>query len=204
MSSAPIEAPIVLASASPRRKRMFEEMGIAIEVIAADIDETPLPNETPVSSAVRLAGEKALRVATQLAAQGRRPFVVGADTVVIVDDEVLGKPASDAEAERMLSRLSGRTHCVVTGYAVGRHQGEWHADFVRTDVRFHALSAAQITAYAACGEGRDKAGSYAIQGIGAFLVHSLVGDYFNVVGLPISRVVRELQRQGALPSFLHP
>jgi septum formation protein len=183
---------------------MFEEMGIDIEVIPADIDETPLPGETPVKIAIRLAGEKALRVATQLADAGRHPFVVAADTIVVVDEHVLNKPGCDDEAIHMLSRLSGRTHCVVTGYAVGRHNGQWHADYEQTDVCFHELTASQIAAYVGSGEGRDKAGSYAIQGIGAFLVRSIRGDYFNVVGLPVSRVIRELQRQGGLPGFLVP
>lgn len=194
----------MLASASPRRRRMFEEMAIPFEVIPADIDEAALPGEGPAEAALRVAGEKGLSVAARLAGEGRAPWIVAADTVVVLDGDVLTKPVDAGDAVRMLGRLSGREHTVITGWAVGRHGGPWVARATSTLVRFHPLSEDQIRGYAATGEGMDKAGAYAIQGLGAFLVERIDGDYFNVVGLPISLVVRALLDAGALPGFLPP
>lgn len=194
--------PIVLASMSPRRKRIFEEMGIEIEVSPADIDEECDGKIDPVDFAVKTAAKKARTVAERLAEQGRRPWIVAADTIVVVENEVLGKPADAKEAKSMLSRLSGRTHTVITGWTVGVHLGEWVTGHSETAVTFHGLTKAQIEGYVATGEGADKAGAYAVQGIGAFLVDRIDGDYFNVVGLPVSRVVRALIDVGAVPAFL--
>jgi septum formation protein len=195
---------IVLASASLRRRRMFEELGIPFEVAPADIDETRNEGEEPGAYALRAAGEKARAVAAAFARGGREPWIVGADTIVLVDGDVLTKPASRTEAAQMLGRLSGRGHTVITGWAVGSHRGPWIERTAETRVFFHALSAEQILGYTATGEGMDKAGAYAIQGIGAFLVERIDGDYFNVVGLPISLVMRALLELGALPGFLAP
>ena len=195
---------IVLASASARRRRMFEEMGITFEVVPADIDETMVAGEEPGAYALRAAVEKGRFVAAALAARGRSPWIVGADTIVVLDGDVLTKPASRAGAERMLGRLSGREHTVITGWTVGRHGGPWVSRTEETQVVFHPLSEEQIRGYAATSEGMDKAGAYAIQGIGAFLVARIEGDYFNVVGLPISLVTRALLDFGALPGFLAP
>jgi septum formation protein len=197
-------ADIVLASASARRRRMFEEIGISFEVVPADIDETMVAGEAPDAYALRAAGEKGRAVAEALAARGRTPWIVGADTIVVLGGEVLTKPAGRADAERMLGLLSGREHTVITGWTVGRDGGPWISRRTETRVVFHALTGEQIRGYAATGEGMDKAGAYAIQGIGAFLVERIVGDYFNVVGLPISLVVRALLDLGALPGFLAP
>jgi len=198
------EKKIVLASASPRRKQMFKDMGLPFEVIPADIDESIYPGETPVEFAVRTAGEKGMVVATRLAGDGQRPWIVSADTIVVLDDDILTKPTNSSDAQAMLRRLSGRTHIVVTGWAVGRHEDSWEARYTATDVTFHNLTEQQIDGYVASGEGADKAGSYAIQGIGAFLVKQVNGCYFNVVGLPISEVVRVLLERGALTEFLKP
>jgi septum formation protein len=195
---------IVLASASHRRRRMFEEAGIPFEAVPADIDESMRAGEAPAVYAQRAAGEKARAVAAAYARSGRTPWVVGADTIVVIDGAVLTKPASRAEAAAMLGRLSGREHTVITGWSVGRDGGPWIERATETRVRFHALSEAQIQGYAATGEGMDKAGSYAIQGIGAFLVERIEGDYFNVVGLPISLVTRALLELGALPGYPAP
>jgi septum formation protein len=195
---------IVLASASPRRRRMFEEIAIPFEIVPADIDESMLPGEEPAEAALRVAGEKGLSVATALARSGRTPWIVAADTIVVLDDDVLTKPVDADDAARMLGMLSGREHTVITGWVVGRHQGPWTARTTATRVFFHALTDAQIRGYAASGDGLDKAGAYAIQGLGAFLVERIDGDYFNVVGLPISLVVRALIDAGALPGFLAP
>ena len=124
--------------------------------------------------------------------------MVSADTVVVIDGEVLTKPSGRDEAVRMLGRLSGRTHTVITGWAIGRRGERWDARAEETRVTFHRLTDAEIAGYADTGEGADKAGSYAIQGLGSFLVDRIDGDYFNVVGLPISKVVRGLMERGAL------
>jgi len=195
---------VVLASASLRRRRIFEELGIPFEVAPADIDEAMNEGEAPGAYALRAAGEKARAVAAAFAKRGRTPWIVGADTIVVLGDAVLTKPASRTEAAQMLGRLSGREHTVITGWAVGRHGGPWIERTTETRVVFHALSEEQIQGYAATGEGMDKAGAYAIQGIGAFLVERIEGDYFNVVGLPISLVMRALLELGALPGFLAP
>jgi septum formation protein len=195
---------IVLASTSPRRRRMFEDLGIAFEIEAPDIDETMRAGEPVDEFAARAAREKAEAVAARLALRGARPFVVGADTVVVLGSDVLGKPRDADEARAMLSRLSGETHTVVTGWAVGRHDGPWRVERERTLVTFHRLSLREIDAYVASGDGMDKAGAYAIQGLGSFLVAAVHGDYFNVVGLPISLVVRALVEAGALPDFPPP
>ena len=183
---------------------MFEEMGIPFEVVPADIDESMLPGETPAELALRVAGEKGLSVATALARAGRTPWIVAADTIVVLGDDVLTKPADPDDAVRMLELLSGREHTVITGWVVGRHRGPWTARATSTRVLFHALTDAQIRGYAATGEGMDKAGAYAIQGLGAFLVERIDGDYFNVVGLPISLVARALLDADALDGFLAP
>jgi len=192
---------LVLASASPRRRRLLADAGIAFEVLPADVDETMLPGETPEEYALRAAGEKGLSVAARLAREGRRPWILAADTVVVLDDLVLHKPVDDGEAGEMLRRLSGRTHTVISGWTVGRHEQSWIARHEATRVTFHELSEEEIAGYVATGEGRDKAGAYAIQEIGAFLVSRVDGDYFNVVGLPVSRVLRALAEVGAIERY---
>lgn len=193
--------PIVLASASPRRRKMLAEAGIAFEVIPANVDETTLPGETPQEYAVRAAGEKGLAVAARLAREDRRPWILAADTVVVLDEAILHKPTDRVEAAEMLRRLSGRTHVVITGWTVGRHESQWIAHQEATAVTFHSLTEDEIQGYVATGEGMDKAGAYAIQEIGAFLVSRVEGDYFNVVGLPISRVLRALTEVGAIEGY---
>ncbi|MBW2278127.1 MAG: septum formation protein Maf [Deltaproteobacteria bacterium] len=192
---------IVLASASPRRRKLLADAGIAFEVLPADVDETMLPGEMPDEYALRAAGEKGLSVAARLAREGRRPWILAADTVVVLDGLVLQKPVDDKEAREMLHRLSGRTHTVITGWTLGRHQTKWIARHDSTRVTFHELSDEEIAGYASTGEGRDKAGAYAIQQIGAFLVSRVEGDYFNVVGLPVSRVIRALTEIGAIERY---
>jgi septum formation protein len=145
-----------------------------------------------------------MHVAALLANNGRHPFIVAADTIVVLGDEVLMKPCDDLDAVRMLTALSGKTHVVITACAIGSHSIGFNASFEQTEVTFHKLTSEQIRGYVATGEGRDKAGAYAIQNIGAFLVDTIKGDYFNVVGLPISKVVRILMQMGALPEFLKP
>lgn len=175
---------LVLASQSPRRSELLKSAGIPFRVQAANIDETPLPGETPVEHVRRLAREKAEAVPGEL--------VLGADTVVVVDGQILGKPVSGADAVRMLELLSGRKHEVITGICLkGR---EVVVDHESTGVFFAALTEQEIAEYVASGEPMDKAGAYAIQGLASRFVERIEGSYSNVVGLPVAMVYRYLRR----------
>jgi septum formation protein len=183
--------PLVLASASPRRRQLLQEAGIAIRVDAADVDETALPGETAAAHVRRLALAKADAVA------GRHPqaLVLGADTVVVLDGVIFGKPADLAHAQRMLAALSGRWHEVLTGVAlVCREPAQRQAWVCRTRVRFAALPAETIQAYCTCANPLDKAGAYGIQEHGEMLVAEIAGLRSNVIGLPIEEVVAALRR----------
>lgn len=187
---------IVLASASPRRSELLESAGIAFSVAPADIDEESLPQEDPVDYVLRLAEEKAK--ATAASVPGR--FFIGADTIVLCDGEIMGKPKDHDDAQRMLKKLSGVRHEVVTGYAV--YDKERHGatrDAVRTRVLFKSLRDEEIESYIATGCPFDKAGAYAIQGGAAYMVRSIEGSYTNVVGLPLCEVVEALRVMGAIP-----
>ncbi|NVJ06661.1 septum formation inhibitor Maf [Myxococcus sp. AM001] len=181
---------LVLASASPRRRELLSQLDLRFTVSAADIDETPHTGEAAEAYVGRLAREKARVVAS------RHPgaWVLAADTTVALGAELLGKPRDAEEAQAMLARLSGRTHDVYTGVALaGRHE---EALVVRTRVTFRALSAGEMAWYAHSGEPLDKAGAYAIQGRGGFLVASVEGSTSNVVGLPLGETVALLERAG--------
>ncbi|HEX9633809.1 MAG TPA: nucleoside triphosphate pyrophosphatase [Gemmatimonadales bacterium] len=184
---------IVLASASPRRTQLLTLLGIAHEVDGGhDVDETPAPGEAPVALAVRLARAKADRVAARH--PGR--LVLAADTVVVLEGGMLGKPADPAEAEAMLAQLSGREHEVITAVALAAERRvALRVD--RTRVRFRALEAETIRRYVATGEPLDKAGAYGLQGFGAVLVERIEGDCFGVIGLPVRLVVDLLADAGA-------
>lgn len=188
---------MILASQSPRRRDLLAAAGFELEVVPADIDEARLPGEKPVELVGRLAAEKAEAVRAALGHVPADGFLVAADTIVWMGDDALGKPADAADAAGMLRALSGRTHHVSTGVcalrlaADGSVAGE--ARFTETsDVTFWELTEEEIAAYVACGEPLDKAGAYAIQGAGRLLVREVRGDYSNVVGLPVARLVREL------------
>jgi septum formation protein len=185
---------IVLASASPRRTQLLTLLGIPHEVDAAhDVDETPGPTETPVALAVRLARAKAEVVAA------RHPdrLVLAADTVVVLEGALLGKPDGPADAEAMLARLAGREHEVVTAVALAA-AGRVTQRVDRTRVRFRPLDADTIRRYVATGEPLDKAGAYGLQGYGAVLVERIEGDCFGVIGLPV-RLVAELLAEAGAP-----
>ena len=190
---------LVLASGSPRRREMLGGLGLAFEVSPADIDESPRAGEAPEAYVLRLAREKAAAVAA------RRPgaLVLAADTTVALGAELLGKPADAAEARAMLVRLSGRAHDVFTGVALAEAgaapRGERQV-VVRTRVHFRALGEAEMAWYAGCGEPLDKAGGYAVQGKGAFLVERVEGSPSNVIGLPLGETLALLAAAGvALP-----
>ncbi|GAW66779.1 septum formation inhibitor Maf [Geoanaerobacter pelophilus] len=186
---------IVLASASPRRSELLESAGIQFRVVPADINEEPLPGEEPVDHVRRLAEGKA-RAAADLA-EGR--FFLGADTIVLCDGEIMGKPKDAADAERMLKKLSGVPHEVVTGFAIyDRERKGAVVEAIRTKVFFKQLRDEEIRDYIATGCPFDKAGAYAIQGGAAHMVQKIEGSYTNVVGLPLCEVVDALRVIGAL------
>jgi len=181
----------ILASGSPRRRELLGQLGLRFEVIPADLDESIVSGETPSAYVERLAREKAAAVHASHPAS----LVLAADTSVVVDDEILGKPGTDASlAEAMLRRLSGRSHRVMTGVAVAGATLE--SMVVTSEVVFRALSVEEIRWYAAQGEGRDKAGGYALQGIGAAFIAELRGSPTSVIGLPLPESVALLRRAG--------
>ena len=186
---------LVLASASPRRSELLESAGISFRVVPADICEKPLPEEEPVDHVLRLAEEKAKAAAA--ATEGR--FFLGADTIVLCQGEIMGKPKDAADAERMLKKLSGIPHEVVTGYAIfDKERNGAVREAVRTKVYFKKLRDEEIASYIATGCPFDKAGAYAIQGGAAHMVQRIEGSYTNVVGLPLCEVVESLRVLGAV------
>jgi septum formation protein len=183
---------IILASQSPRRRYLLERAGLKFKVLPSTLDEAAIVRPDPAETVQALA----LAKAGEIADRHPESWVIGADTVVVVESRVLGKPATRAEAADMLRRLSGRTHQVLTGWCVIRRAGGvCHADTVSTDVVFKELSADEIRWYIRTGEPFDKAGAYAIQGIGTFLVRRISGSYTNVVGLPVCEVLEFLIRE---------
>jgi septum formation protein len=172
---------IILASASPRRQELLRQVGCDFRVITSDVDEDLDRISSPAELAVSLAVAKALDVAKKTAADD---VVIGADTIVVMDGQVYGKPVDEDDALRMLSELAGSQHQVITGIAVAADGKVW-TDFAVTAVNFRDLTRLEIERYVASGEPQDKAGGYAIQGIGALLVESIEGCYANVVGLPL-------------------
>lgn len=190
---------LVLASASPRRAELLASVGLSFEVIPSRIAEDG-PRADPAEYALKVARDKGLDVARRLADTTRR--VLSADTIVVVDGEIFEKPADVGDAERMLSRLGGREHQVITAYCVLAPPGELlFQEAVTTTVRFRALAPHHLRGYARCGEPMDKAGAYAAQGIGMFLIEAVNGSYANVVGLPVAQVVRTLEQLGVARLF---
>lgn len=187
------DIPIILASASPRRRQLLETLGLPFTVVAADVDEQMDGFHTPVEIVEQLSLRKAQAVAAQLTSG----LVIGSDTIVVLDDQVLGKPVDKQQAVTMLSSLQGREHIVYTGVAViNAAGGAYEVAHSLTKVRMRALSRSRIEAYVATGEPLDKAGAYAIQGLGATLVEGIEGDYFTVVGLPLALTADLLARFG--------
>jgi septum formation protein len=185
--------PLILASGSPRRRELLHELGLPFQVIVSEVPEAITPELKPADQAVTLAMQKAAAVAARLEVG----LVLGADTLVVLDGDILGKPADDADAAAMLRRLSGREHQVVTGLAlINVATGTRSTSSVTSTVRFRLLSDEEIAAYVASGEPRDKAGAYAIQGLGGGLITELQGCYTNVVGLPLCEVAALLADAG--------
>ena len=187
---------LVLASASPRRHELLEQAGIPHRIQPADIDESPIADERPLALSLRLAREKALAVARRIGAEPRRR-VLGSDTLVVLDDDAIGKPADAEDAVRLLQRLAGRTHTVITAVAVvdSASLEVWDVA-VESRVTLREASENEIRRYVDTGEPLDKAGAYAIQGKGSWLVSGLEGSRSNVIGLPLEETRALLVRAG--------
>lgn len=185
--------PLILASASPRRAGLLERLGLSFTIVPSEVEEVRRPGEPPEEFARRIAREKALSVASRVGSG----LVIGCDTIVVVDGDALGKPSDPAEARRMLGRLSGRAHQVISGLAVAEQPGGRMEDaVVSTKVWFKTLTAGEIEEYAATGEPMDKAGAYGIQELGMLFVSRIEGDHNNVVGLPVFMLARILEKFG--------
>jgi len=180
---------LILASQSPRRRYLLEQAGIEFSVIPSSFDESSVELSSPDVYVRQLAESKARDISEQYPDS----WVIGADTIVFIDGTILGKPGSDSEARTMLKSLSGKTHQVLTGYCICCHgDGRSFSETTKTDVRFKKLTEREINWYIKSGEPFGKAGAYAIQGIGTFLVRRIKGSYTNVVGLPVCEVVEFL------------
>lgn len=205
---------LVLASASPRRKELLEKVGFSVKTMPATVDERPLTDETPETFVKRMARSKVLAVVDRIQAtlypdsearvqrgmlrESPLRWVLGADTIVVLENEILGKPADHDEAAAMLSRIQGTEHYVLTGFCLyDMRKSKEGIQAVNTAVRVKRMSRTEIEKYLSVGESMDKAGSYAIQGVGAYLVDGIVGSYTNVVGLPVCQVVEMMAEMGA-------
>jgi septum formation protein len=195
--------PLVLGSGSPRRREILSALGLPFQVLAADIDEEHRAGEPPLAYLERIADEKLAGVRARLGAAPHAAILV-ADTTVVIDGDVLGKPSDVDDAARLFSRIAGRVHSVYTRYAIGLFgvSGASVARTVETHVQIRAADAAEIRAYAATGEGLDKAGAYAAQGVGSFFIERVVGSYSNVVGLPACEVLADLRALGLVTSVV--
>jgi septum formation protein len=183
---------IILASQSPRRKQLLEQAGVIFDIVPAHINETPYLKYPPADAVSASAKAKADQVSRQFT----NHWIIAADTIVVINNTILGKPDSKEHAREMLQALSGKVHVVYTGYSICcLKQDKMFSDIVKTNVRFKPLSSDEIEWYLQTDEPYDKAGAYAIQGIGAFIVKSIEGSYTNVVGLPVCEVMEILINQ---------
>ena len=189
---------LTLASASPRRAELLHWAGIDFEIDPAAIDETRLPGERPTDMALRLAQGKAMAKA-----EGKR-LSLGADTVVFMGKRIFEKPSGPSEAAAHLTALSGRSHQVVTAFALAEDQKLVHCQSVISRVTFRPLSPGMIERYVQTGEGLDKAGAYGLQGLGGFLVETINGSYTSVIGLPLKEVLIALERLGRMEKISRP
>jgi septum formation protein len=186
---------IILASKSPRRIELLSQLGLDVEIMPSEIDEMPLRGETPEEHVLRLSEYKADAAARVYP----NAFVVSADTIVVIGGEVLGKPQSLVEARAMLGRLSGRMHKVFTGFTIERRiKNILIKDFVESSVLFKEITEDELAWYVNTAEPYDKAGGYAVQGMGAFLIKEIHGSYTNVMGLPLCEIVGALKKVGAI------
>jgi septum formation protein len=186
---------LVLASASPRRRELLQQIGLRFQVIPSRAEEQVLQGETPEEHVIRLSLDKATEVANRDDISGR--WFIGSDTIVLCDNRILGKPEDELHAATMLRQLSGREHQVLSGYAIiDRQTGKQRSAAVSTKVWFRQLTESEITSYIATGEPADKAGAYAIQGMGICFVARIEGSYTNVVGLPLCKLTLAMKELG--------
>lgn len=185
-------AQLILASASPRRKELLAQLGIQCFVKAVDIDETPLPNELPLDYVQRVAAEKS---AACLALYDGDLPILAADTSVVLNNQIMGKPQNQQHAQEMLQQLSGTTHQVYSAISLRRDLNHWEAVNI-TEVTFRKLTLAEIAAYWQTGEPCDKAGGYAIQGLGSIFIEKISGSFSGVMGLPLFETAQLLEKQG--------
>jgi septum formation protein len=185
----------ILASASPRRQELLRQVGLKFKIVPAHVNEDHLPQESPREHVQRLAGNKAMAIARKYP----DAWVLGADTIVVIDGLILGKPKGKAQAKEMLQRLSGREHKVFTGFTIAQAAaGISKTKVIQSAVRFKNISAEELAWYTGCAEPYDKAGGYAVQGKGAHFIKSIRGSYTNVIGLPLCEVLEELKNLGAI------
>lgn len=190
---------IILASASPRRKEILENANVKFKIMSSDIEELTLDGESPCQMVMRLAFEKGIDIANKQ----KSDLVISADTIVVLDNKVLGKPKDEKEARYMIESLSGKTHQVITGISlINLENNKKIIDYVISNVKFKNLSEEDINDYISTNESLDKAGAYGIQGYGALLVDEIQGDYFNIVGLPISRLSDLLKKHFNINLFM--
>lgn len=190
-----LKYPLVLASASPRREELLRLLGLEFTIIPAGIDESNNGGNEPVAHVLSLAQAKARKVAESY----EDHLILGADTIVVIDGQILGKPNNRMEAREMLAKLSGRTHEVFTGFTVCFFREKFeYSEAVRTEVRFHDLTELEIRWYTESDEPYDKAGAYAVQGKGAIFIKEIHGSYTNVMGLPLGEVIACLMRENFL------
>ena len=190
---------IILASASPRRKEILENANVKFKIMASSIEELTLDSESPCQMVMRLAFEKGIDIASRQ----KSDLVISADTIVVLDNTILGKPKDEIEARKMITSLSGRTHQVITGISlINLDNNKKIIDYVISKVKFKKLSEEDINDYIRTRESLDKAGAYGIQGYGALLVEEIQGDYFNIVGLPISRLSDLLKKHFNINLFM--
>jgi septum formation protein len=189
---------LILASSSPRRRDLLSSLGVQFRIVPAQVQEIPFSHEAANDFAVRVAEQKALTIGTIYP----DAWVIGADTIVVIEGEILGKPRDSQDAQRMLRRLANREHVVMTGYAVVKvAEGKKASGLEETRVKINALAEREIAWYINTGEPFDKAGGYAIQGKGAFMVEWIAGSYTNVVGLPLCQLIRLLKEMGITDIF---
>ena len=190
-----LSSPFILASASPRRKELLRSVGLKLKIIPAHVDETHINGESPQTHVRRLSIDKA----TVIADQHPKALVLGADTIVVIDGLILGKPKNKSQARAMLERLSNRQHTVFTGFTiVSAGFGISKTKVVRSAVRFKKISPEEMDWYVNCDEPYDKAGGYAVQGKGAYFIKAIRGSYTNVIGLPLCEVLEELKQIDAV------
>lgn len=184
---------LILGSTSPRRASLLSQLDLPFKVLAPEVDETHFAGESPVAYVTRMSNEKHAAVSNSLDSGS---LVISADTVVLIDDDILGKPANEEEGFSMLQRLSGSQHRVLTSATIGPNTGNNHQFVVETIVRFRTLTTTECKTYWRTGEPQDKAGGYGIQGVGAIFIESIQGSYTNVVGLPLTETAQALRSFG--------